>query len=281
MSQTNLQHVLKDLEPMKPESQLKVEMDGDLESQLARLLCVYEEKPAYDGRGYWEFYDNYLTSVSKLDLTPKLIERFSQELGLFQKARQFPSEAGLFLTALIQAAYKQGKNGFTIYTAHLNKKIENFGLYLNLYKEKVAPPVKISVIGSLGDDCGHFRFVDLNVSGNVGSHFAADSYKSEIHVSGNCGDLAFFQSGKSKLRVDGNAGVQFGGSSNNSSFVLGGNAGESCGSYSYNCRFEIHGNSGPNLAVGANKSKFICRPPHRISRRTPPVDCVFEEIEET
>ncbi|MBI4095370.1 MAG: hypothetical protein HY438_00755 [DPANN group archaeon] len=273
MERAGLQEALADLEPIKEEQQIKVTVDRDLESQLVKLHRVYQEKNPYDNTGYYVFYKKYLQRVSKMAITPKLIEGFSQDLYMYQKDSYFAVEAGLFLTALVQAAYAQGGNGFTIYTAGLATDIEEFGLYSKYEKDR---PLVVSVMGDLGHNCGHIEYVKLNIYGNTGN-FLSDFHFSEIYVSGNCGNLAFFQSSDIKVRVAGNAGVQFGGSSQNSSFVLGGNTGGSCGSYSTECKFEIRGDSGPNLAVGASRSKFTCRPPHRISKKTPPVDCVFEE----
>ncbi len=179
MTQNSLKQILSDLTNPKPEKQLKVEVDKELESVLAKLHQFYEFHQPFSAHPR-ERLAEHLKLILKLNLTPKIIEKFSLEIKIYENEKHFSQDAGLFLTALVQAAYAQKQNNFKIYTEHLSTKLDFFGFDLVGEKDR---PLKISVLGDLGDDCNVMAYTHLVVSGTIGRCFVTPN-KSKLRVSG-------------------------------------------------------------------------------------------------
>lgn len=252
MTRENIRQALADLEPHKPEKQLKVEK-SDVDEIVKKLLCVFEDnlERLCNDIPFAEVYKICQGIVPDVKISPQTIREFfeMQLLNLNDITRNrhsifSRSEEGNFLTALIQKSYEQGNNGFEI-DVRLFKagppphKVDCIGYFLKGEEDR---KLELTIIGDGGTNWFHdAKNVKASVQGNVGSHFAPSAVNSEFYVSGSA--LGWF------------GGIH----PKNSVFTAGGSVGMLCGQSAEGCTFEIGGKVDVTFALHAENSVFRFR----------------------
>ncbi len=174
MSQTNLQAVLADLEPMKPEKQLKVEKDRELEQVVNKLLASFAA--AVDKKS--GVYRKSIMDLDRQKISARVVSEFATRLILNYGSKVGDFEISGIINGLVQYSYLLGHNNFDIVAANA---IDNFGRGL------IGEPgrlLQISVTGDLGDNCFSFTsYIAASIRGNIGEICYIDCSLLDFHGS--------------------------------------------------------------------------------------------------
>ncbi|MFH0737046.1 MAG: hypothetical protein V1827_01120 [Candidatus Micrarchaeota archaeon] len=142
-------------------------------------------------------YSKMLKSLSVFNgllFGPKDVAAFSLAMKEFEDDPNFSSKAGSFLSVLIRLGPK-GK--YTIYTNHLDKKIN----WLGRHNRKGRT---IIVQGDVGDGIGDkMSGGKIIIHGNAGSAAGTNLLGGTIIIKGDCGDLVGLASLGGVIRIEG------------------------------------------------------------------------------
>lgn len=295
MAQSNLQQILKDLELMKPESQLKVEIDKNLEETIKGLLSAYEQRLAekideWKTNCKYEFYEKCRRQVAGFDISPRAISEFLPYLINYEDEQNFEENTGLFLSALVQASYKKGYNNFEIDLRHIKKtsyvcskiiggkkrpleiillgnigKNSLQGLYyanvsvngsLDWHSLGGAEHCEVNIIGNVkGEIAGGVKNCKVNLAGSADQNFGKNALHSAFYIKGNV-DSCGWEAEHSFFEIEGKIKDFCGYKASNSQFKITGNAGRWCGGKSWESAFYINGDAGPELGDESSSSFY-------------------------
>ncbi len=190
MNHEGLQAVLADLEPMKPEKQIKVHKDAALERLLPKTLRLYEKLlseydfgwnielnvSGSDKKKIWEYY-----AALKFIPTPNLILEFMLRLGDYEDRQGFAWVTGQYISALVNKSHVHGNKNFQLEFRHLGKTID----YVLSFIEAEERPLRVSVSGGVGRFCGlGAKNLRLTLRGNAAMQLASMAKDSRFMIFG-------------------------------------------------------------------------------------------------
>lgn len=204
--------VLADLEPMREEKHLKVELDGTLEDALEKILKKFSHainvEPWLVNSNPTKIYSSATGLISHYNINQAYVDRFIFMLRDYRREEHFKAVAGLYLTAMVRAAYLRGNNNISLALTLLEEKVDLFGNHLKAQENK---PISISIIGDLGDDClCECVYVNAKIAGNAGELLGSFAQFSNIDVKGNVGERCAYDAWESSFKIVGTAEHYFG-----------------------------------------------------------------------
>lgn len=207
MKRGNLNDLLGDLEPHKPERQLRVNKDEGFEQTLEKLLTIYNEvtKESYNSLISISSYKplvelNKIPDLKQFNITPQIIFALTNKIEL--PLSEFGSNsAAQYLTILIQQSYNAGHNNFELFFGRFESQLTGFGRDLAGQPDN---PLRLRIIGDVGDTVfSDVYYVSATVEGSARYGFANRSHYSDFEVRGNvisCAEDSF----KSTFKLLGN-----------------------------------------------------------------------------
>ncbi len=213
MQRKSVRAVLADLEPMKEEKALKVELDRSLEDTLDKILKNFRRSMTANS---WRLqnseedyiYNSAMRLISLHTINQAHIDSFIFMLRDYRQEENFKKTAGIYLTAMVRVAYLQGSDSVSLALTLLEEKIDGFGKYLEARKNK---PISISIIGNLGDYClWECAYVNAKVAGNAGKLLGGFAQFSNIDVYGDVGEGCAYDAWESSFKIVGAADNSFG-----------------------------------------------------------------------
>lgn len=182
MSQDSLKKVLGDLEKPKPERQLRIHKDKDLEETVTKLLDGYWKSVNRGSKFNIENMRAYVPGFDILKISPDVIRELSARLD-FANVKDTGLDVGYaWIGQLVQKSFEQKYNNFEIFINYPNQTV-HFCKGLKGHPDR---PLKISVVGDI-DLAGfpHTKYIDVTIFGNVGEFFAWMAKYSSFDIRGN------------------------------------------------------------------------------------------------
>ncbi|MBI4095271.1 MAG: hypothetical protein HY438_00255 [DPANN group archaeon] len=209
MAREAIRALLGDLEPQKEEKQLRVEIDSGLEDALETVIKKFG--CAVDAESHNptdKIYKSAIGSISHHKIGQEFIDWFILMLRDYQHKEHFEKMAGIYLTAMVRAAYLQGNNNLSLMLTFLEKKVSGFGRNIKAQENK---PLFISINGDLDDNCLEGCVcVDAKITGSVGRLLGGFAEFSNINVVGNVGERCAYDAWESNFTVIGTVDHSFG-----------------------------------------------------------------------
>lgn len=256
----NIKDALAGLESLKPEKQLKIARDPNLEHVVSELHKIFAKKHekiriAVNSK---DISDN-LELLAGLDITPDAIERFCYELAIHETRDEFSYEAGPMIGLAVQASFNAGHNKFYLPVSHFESELNYLCNKLSGTEEK---KLELTIEGNFNRSLENIEFIKLLIRGNV--FFVADNARScEIELIGNIGDEHGIGSGamraiNSKIKINGDiTGKLFGAYSNGCIFEVTGKSIGNCGTAAMDSKFIFHQNAGHGSAQFSRGCEYI------------------------
>ncbi len=257
----NIKDALAGLESLKPEGQLKIERDPNLEHVVSELRRIFvAEHGEIGGTSVYEHdFQNALGLLSGLDITPSAIEVFCYDLKAHEAQDQFVYNAGLIIGLAVQASFNLGYNKFYLPVGHFEPELEYLCNHLSGKKDR---RLELTIEGNFNRSLSKVSFLNILMKGNV--IFVADQAKNcEIELIGNVGNRYVIGSGmmsikNSKVKINGDVlGTLFGSQADSSVFEITGRSGKNCGAFTKNSKFIFHKNAGESSAQFSHDCEYI------------------------
>jgi hypothetical protein len=193
--------------------------------ELERKRLESRRDLAFDTR-----YNAALSAVRYISYPAQDVERFSIACIQFQDENHFCSNAGIFLSALINNCKD---NDFVINTGHLTEKIWCLG-YQNTKN--------ITVFGDIDRSLGReMKCGTITVEGNAGGWVGYLMEGGSIIVKGSAKVYVGNEMKNGKITVGGDVGISLGADMEGGTIKVKGNAGDHVGAYMKGGELNIHG----------------------------------------
>ncbi len=268
MNQTNLQAVLADLKPMKPERQLR--MDGPPDDSLRTILRDFEDMLNWEPPKNTLFLTkNFLMGImlefANLPIDKNTIDNFilcssAYETDKNVNKQSFSYTTGVFLSALVQLAYLQGANNFLLDLTHLENKLDCVCAHLAGSENN---RLAVTIRGDVGRECGGdveyctfkiegstdytcaigAKFSDFYITGNTGNMFGAMAKHTNLELVGDSNNCAEGIK-DSVVKIKGNVTSCLGDMAERSKITIDGDVGLRCGFMAKDCIFVLLGDIG-------------------------------------
>ena len=191
--ETSVADVFRELEPEEPQDIR--ELDVDRSPGLEAIVGFFGKFIEFDSEELLQVEDNFAEHINH-PYTAKDIEHFSILLAGYQDHKNFPNNAGLYLSFLINNCPEES---FKIYTRHIRRELQNV---CQCNKKHVI------VIGHVAGQL--MESGSLYVTENAGHTLGLNISGGEIYVKGNAGDFVGTQMKAGKITIEGNAGIKVG-----------------------------------------------------------------------
>ncbi|MBI4095375.1 MAG: hypothetical protein HY438_00780 [DPANN group archaeon] len=265
----NLQEVLRDLENLRPEKNLRI--DGPPDDSLKIILSNFEAELKDTAEVKTdEYLQKIISKLSGLNANQATIDIFILFLcnDYAVPDKNFCYTAGVFLTAIAQLAYNQGQNNFKLDLRSLNNVLDVAARNLNSKTKRLDDlcyylagtpkrPLEITIHGDVGTQCcADIKYCSLKFYGSSDYNFCFGAKHSDIYVEGNLGNNCGVFAEHTNIAVVGNIGGSCFDSMKDSTAKVKGNVWE-CGDFAERSIITIDGDAELRCGCRAKDCTFV------------------------